>query len=422
MRLNEVYRNSGLGKWFHGESATKEPGWDRYNSEGKRVGKCGDAKEGAAYSACLSKQKARKLGKEGVGNFVKRKRKAQSKRGRGKKGSDSKGKKPINVDTGASKMEEYYKFEQNLILEGKNKPNDPEIWSACKSAAKKKFDVYPSAYANAWASKCYKKKGGSWRSVNEQIKFNILNNFMENAIMEGKTNKDNKPKHAPRGPETQRPKHFGKGGKAGTERTQDRRKGKQEAEGMYEAVNVPLHSIQQLMNDSIKQKSSDNIARLRSLMGSPNSLNTENTPQTGTLAPEARADILSGDPERQEGILRGFMHLGGKAAQKLRKMNRSKDINEGKVGSDKEKMEDPSSVGPPIDQAIIDAASLGGSTPLRVTPNVERILRDEQAYRNKLDTHINNYADYVNDLTKNIRLRSTGGYSKFNMYPEEGTR
>jgi hypothetical protein len=50
--------------------------------------------------------------KEGVGNFVKRKRKAQSKRGRGKKGSDSKGKKPINVDTGASKMEEYYKFEQ----------------------------------------------------------------------------------------------------------------------------------------------------------------------------------------------------------------------------------------------------------------------------------------------------------------------
>ena len=260
--------------------------------------------------------------------------------------------------------------------------------------------------------------------IKEGIKFNILNNFMENAIMESKTktNKDNKPKHAPRGPQPQRPKRFGKGGKAGTEQTQDRREGQQQAREMYEAVNVPLHSIQQRMNDSIKQKSSDNIARLRSLMGSPNSLNTENTPQTGTLAPEARADILSGDPERQEGVLRGIMHAGGKAAQKLRKMNKSKNINEGKVGSDKEKMEDPSSVGPPIDQAIIDAASLGGTTPLRVTPNVERILRDEQAYRNKLDTHINNYADYVNDLTKNIRLRSTGGYSKLNMYPEEGTR
>ena len=31
--INEVYKKSGLGKWFHGETATKEPGWDRYNSE-----------------------------------------------------------------------------------------------------------------------------------------------------------------------------------------------------------------------------------------------------------------------------------------------------------------------------------------------------------------------------------------------------
>ena len=31
-----------------------------------------------------------------------------------------------------------------------------------KAAAKRKFDVYPSAYANAWASKWYKSKGGTW--------------------------------------------------------------------------------------------------------------------------------------------------------------------------------------------------------------------------------------------------------------------
>ena len=394
MRLNlsEVYRDSGLGKWFHGESATKEPGWDRYNSEGKRVGKCGDAKEGSSYSACLSKQKAAKLGKEGVGNFVKRKRAAQSKRGRGKKGVGKKGKKPIFVKTGASKKmnenynlqearkkinlrhssiaarklaahhgvndpkqiskmasqlktaahhegldtrisrfaktggntpqdsasllatlskrvglphdpaahkaghpevkktpgwirvpsetseskpsneqpslfdlseencgcdespakkllkrtkEKYMKenvsrwipkhninvkevpdftqlnlneyinksvlletdtgtysgklvlikencaitkndkiekiFDQTdilklvcenekiIITEGKNTPNDSGAWSDCKSQAKKKFDVYPSAYANAWAAKCYKKKGGSWSKVNEDF-------------------------------------------------------------------------------------------------------------------------------------------------------------------------------------------------------------------------------------------------------------
>ena len=160
--------------------------------------------------------------------------------------------------------------------------------------------------------------------IKEGIKFNILNNFLENAIMEGKNNKDNKPKHAPRGPQPQRPKLWGKG-KAGTERTQDRREGQQQAREMHEATDVPVHSIQQRMNDSIKQKSSDNIARLRSLMGSPKSLNTEDTPETGRLAPEARADILSGDPERQQGVLRGLMHLGGKAAQRLKKMNNSKN-------------------------------------------------------------------------------------------------
>ena len=32
-----------------------------------------------------------------------------------------------------------------------------------KAAAKRKFDVYPSAYANAFAAKIYKKNGGTWR-------------------------------------------------------------------------------------------------------------------------------------------------------------------------------------------------------------------------------------------------------------------
>ena len=31
-----------------------------------------------------------------------------------------------------------------------------------KAAAKRKFDVYPSAYANAYASKKYKEMGGTW--------------------------------------------------------------------------------------------------------------------------------------------------------------------------------------------------------------------------------------------------------------------
>ena len=46
-----------------------------------------------------------------------------------------------------------------------NKPNNPALWSKAKSLAKQKFDVYPSAYANGWAAKWYKGKGGTWRTA-----------------------------------------------------------------------------------------------------------------------------------------------------------------------------------------------------------------------------------------------------------------
>jgi len=52
--------------------------------------------------------------------------------------------------------------EINSLLE-KNIPTNPSKWSYYKAQAKKKFDVYPSAYANAWAAKQYKAAGGGWR-------------------------------------------------------------------------------------------------------------------------------------------------------------------------------------------------------------------------------------------------------------------
>ena len=52
----------------------------------------------------------------------------------------------------------------NLFLE-KNVPTDKSKWAYYKSQAKKKFDVYPSAYANAWAAKKYKAAGGGWRKT-----------------------------------------------------------------------------------------------------------------------------------------------------------------------------------------------------------------------------------------------------------------
>ena len=201
--------NEDLRKWFGkgGEGSTTGGGWDRYNSQGKKVGKCGDSKDGSAYAACLSKEKAAKLGPDGRAAFVKRKRAAQSKAGDSKKGGEqSKGQKPTFVKTGASEgLEEkwsakYQKsincsnpkgFSQKAHCAGKTKnesmtieekmelfleknvPTDPAKWAASKAAAKRKFDVYPSAYANGWAAKNYKAKGGGWKVAKEGVQNNI---------------------------------------------------------------------------------------------------------------------------------------------------------------------------------------------------------------------------------------------------------
>ena len=47
-------------------------------------------------------------------------------------------------------------------LKLKKSPALAKLSASCKAAAKRKFKVYPSAYANAWASKEYKKRGGTW--------------------------------------------------------------------------------------------------------------------------------------------------------------------------------------------------------------------------------------------------------------------
>jgi hypothetical protein len=53
--------------------------------------------------------------------------------------------------------------EEYQIDESKNCPTNPSKWAASKAKAKRKFDVYPSAYANGFAAKDYKSKGGGWK-------------------------------------------------------------------------------------------------------------------------------------------------------------------------------------------------------------------------------------------------------------------
>lgn len=55
-------------------------------------------------------------------------------------------------------------------LSEKNVPTDKAKWNYYKSQAKKKFDTYPSAYANGWAAKKYKAAGGGWRKETKKSK------------------------------------------------------------------------------------------------------------------------------------------------------------------------------------------------------------------------------------------------------------
>jgi hypothetical protein len=45
----------------------------------------------------------------------------------------------------------------------RNVPTNMALYNRVKSEAKRKFDVYPSAYANAWLVKTYKARGGTYR-------------------------------------------------------------------------------------------------------------------------------------------------------------------------------------------------------------------------------------------------------------------
>lgn len=150
-----------LDKWFK----------EKWVNIGKKVdGKhppCGTSGEKKGYAKCVPAAKAAGMSKKEKESATRRKRAAQNDAGRGGKDSSGQGKTPIYVST---KKNENMNIEErlNLFLE-KNCPTDPGKWSASKSAAKSKFDVYPSAYANGWAAKNYKSKGGGWKTCSENI-------------------------------------------------------------------------------------------------------------------------------------------------------------------------------------------------------------------------------------------------------------
>jgi hypothetical protein len=81
--------------------------------------------------------------------------------------------------------------------------SNPSLYSKAKSKAKAKFDVYPSAYANAYMVKEYKKMGGKYKGKKKAtggaIRLNQGGSVMVQgrgcgAMMEGKRRKTKMPR------------------------------------------------------------------------------------------------------------------------------------------------------------------------------------------------------------------------------------
>ena len=43
------------------------------------------------------------------------------------------------------------------------KPTNPALYSRVKAEAKRKYKVWPSAYASGWLTKTYKARGGKYK-------------------------------------------------------------------------------------------------------------------------------------------------------------------------------------------------------------------------------------------------------------------
>jgi len=160
--MKRLYMNEDLNKWFK----------EKWVNIGKKVdGKhppCGTSGEKKGYAKCVPAAKAAGMSKKEKESATRRKRAAQNDAGRGGKDSSGQGKTPIYVSTKSKNEIINIEEKLNLFLE-KNCPTDAGKWAASKAAAKSKFDVYPSAYANGWAAKNYKSKGGGWRTCKESV-------------------------------------------------------------------------------------------------------------------------------------------------------------------------------------------------------------------------------------------------------------
>ena len=101
VKNEEVEVEEDLKAWFGKgkKGGAGGGGWDRYNTKGERIGKCGDSSEGEGKPKCLSKSKAASLrakgGKKAIATAVNKKRRQdpnKDRKGKAKNVSNTKGK------------------------------------------------------------------------------------------------------------------------------------------------------------------------------------------------------------------------------------------------------------------------------------------------------------------------------------------
>ena len=159
-----------LRKWF---GKGKEGDWVRVGTDGEIKGDCA-REEGEGKPKCMPRSRAHGMDNDDRAKSARRKRREDPVADRKGKGG-----KPVMVAT------------EETIIE-KNVPTKPALWSKYKSQAKAKFDVYPSAYANGWASKMYKKAGGGWKSVSEGVQAGVAEACWSGYKQKGMKKKGNK--------------------------------------------------------------------------------------------------------------------------------------------------------------------------------------------------------------------------------------
>jgi hypothetical protein len=92
----------------------------------------------------------------------------------------------VQVEEWIEKKEGEEDFTQ-VIKPRKGEPADKELYAEVIRAAKAKFDVYPSAYANAWVVREYKKRGGKYKAESKEKGLQSDGNLIKENPMETET-------------------------------------------------------------------------------------------------------------------------------------------------------------------------------------------------------------------------------------------